>query len=80
MKREEGRGRREEGGGRREEGGREGGGGRGEEKEERNNYLQSFLGPCARDGAPVFSIIVYNYPYASRLCAARSIAAHASGA
>ena len=77
----------EKGGGRRKEGGKEGagrqdskeGGGR-KKKEERKNSLQSFLGLCARDGAPVFSVIVYNYSYASRLCAARSIAAHASGA
>ena len=66
----------EKGGGRRKEGGKEGAGrqdskeGGGRKKEERKNYLQSFLGLCARDGAPVFSIIVYNYPYASRLCAA----------
>ena len=44
-RREEGGVRREEGGGREEEGGRK-------EKEERKNSLQSFLGLCARDGAP----------------------------
>ena len=63
----------EKGGGRRKEGGKEGAGrqdskeGGGRKKEERKNYLQSFLGLCARDGAPVFIISVYNSPYASRL-------------